>query len=40
MRRDGQVYGPYSWDQLRQFAGSGQLVTTDLVWLDGWPEWT
>lgn len=37
--RDGQTYGPYGWEQLQEFARSGRLAATDLVWLNGWPEW-
>ncbi len=33
--RDGKKYGPYTTAQLKQFAGSGRLLPTDLVWKDG-----
>ena len=33
--RDGKKYGPYTTAQLKQFAGSGRLLPTDLVWKEG-----
>ena len=33
--RDGKRYGPYTTAQLKQFAGSGRLLPTDLVWKEG-----
>ncbi|QDU94051.1 hypothetical protein Pla8534_18370 [Lignipirellula cremea] len=31
---------PVSWDELCKLATSGQLVTGDLVWSEGMPEWS
>lgn len=28
-------YGPYSWEQLREFAGSGQVMPEKLIWGNG-----
>jgi hypothetical protein len=39
MSRDGQVYGPYRWEEMQAFARGGRLAATDMVWLSGWPEW-
>ncbi len=33
--RDGQRYGPYSADQVRDYLQSGELVPTDLAWREG-----
>jgi hypothetical protein len=30
--RDGQPYGPYSWDEMRAFAAQGIIKRNDLVW--------
>ncbi len=32
MSRDDQKYGPYSWDQLLQYAGEGLILGDDLLW--------
>ena len=37
--RDGQQFGPYSVEQVRELLGRGSLLTTDWVWYDGLPEW-
>lgn len=31
--------GPYSSKQLKELAGSGRLMPTDLVWKEGFPKW-
>src|SRR5947208_1401881 len=37
--RDGKKFGPYTAAQLKQYADSGQLVPTDLVWKEGMEGW-
>jgi hypothetical protein len=37
--REGERYGPYATAQVKQFAGSGQLLSTDLVWEEGMDDW-
>ncbi len=37
--RDGQKSGPYSPDQMRQMAASGQLQPADVVWKKGMADW-
>ena len=37
--QQGQQFGPFSWDKLKQFAASGQLSPSDLIWKDGMPAW-
>ena len=36
---NGQQSGPFSMDQLRTLAGSGQLTRETLVWKQGMPNW-
>lgn len=38
--QNGQQVGPVSWEALLQSAGSGGVGPNDLVWTDGWPEWS
>jgi len=38
--RNGQRCGPVTEDQVRQFAATGQIQATDLVWTNGMAEWT
>jgi TM2 domain-containing membrane protein YozV len=35
----GSQYGPVAWSELRQFADSGQLQSSDLVWSQGMGNW-
>lgn len=35
--RDGQQYGPYSWDEMRAFAAQGIIKGNDPVWADHLP---
>jgi len=35
----GQQKGPVSFEQLKQFAGAGEVSGTDLVWTDGMADW-
>jgi hypothetical protein len=35
----GQQYGPVTFEQLQQMAGSGQLNPTDLVWTESFADW-
>jgi hypothetical protein len=37
--RDGQKHGPYSLEVLRRLLVEAKLGPTDLVWLEGSPEW-
>lgn len=37
--KNGQQTGPFSVEQLREMAASGQLNGTDLVWREGMAEW-
>jgi phage FluMu protein Com len=37
--RDGKKFGPYTAAQLKQYAGSGQLLPTDLLWKEGMEGW-
>lgn len=37
--KSGNSFGPVSGQQLKQFAASGELQPTDLVWKEGMPEW-
>ena len=37
--RDGKKYGPYTAARLKEYAGSGQLLPTDLVWKEGMEGW-
>ena len=38
--RSGRQSGPFSWQQLRQMAGMGQVSKSDLVWKDGMAGWS
>ena len=37
--RGGQSQGPVTWAQLQQFAASGGLAASDLVWTEGMAAW-
>ena len=37
--RQGQQFGPVSSGQLREYAGTGQLLATDLIWKQGMTNW-
>ena len=37
--KDGQEHGPVTSDELKEFATSGQLAPSDLVWKEGMDEW-
>ncbi len=39
INRDGQNFGPYSLDEVRQYVASGNIVLTDLAWYEGAPGW-
>ncbi len=39
MNRDGNNYGPYTWEELRGFASGGQLQLEDLVWNASRKKW-
>jgi hypothetical protein len=38
-RKNGQDYGPYFLDEVRQPLASGSLALTDLAFIEGAPEW-
>lgn len=40
MNRGGQQFGPFTLDQLREFARDGRLLPGDAVWQPGEPSWT
>ena len=37
--RNGQSFGPYTYDQANQLLASGQLLTTDYALIEGQTEW-
>ena len=37
--RNGQKFGPYNLDEVRQYLADGSLLPTDLVWHDGIEDW-
>ncbi len=37
--RDGQQVGPVLMRTLQQMGATGQLIRTDLIWSEGWPQW-
>jgi GYF domain 2 len=37
--RNGQMYGPYTLEDLRQYVASGNVLLTDLAKSDEMPEW-
>ena len=39
MAREKTKYGPYSFEQMRQWASSGQLLHTDMVYQEGTVKW-
>jgi len=38
-KRDGEKHGPFSSQQLRGMATSGQLLPSDLIWKEGMSDW-
>jgi hypothetical protein len=38
--RGGQQLGPYSWEQLCQFAREGRIQPADQIWHVGWDNWS
>jgi hypothetical protein len=40
IHRDGQNYGPYSLEEVKQQLAAGNLVPTDLAFIEGATEWT
>ncbi len=38
--RDGQQFGPFDVAAFRQYRRSGNIEDGDLIWADGFPEWT
>lgn len=39
LSRDGETYGPYTSEELREMAVDGNIVPTDLVWKEGLDDW-
>ncbi len=37
--RDGQTFGPFSWEELWAHFQAGSVLGTDLAWYEGQPEW-
>ena len=37
--RNGQMYGPYTLDELRRYVATGNVLPTDLAKNDAMPEW-
>ena len=37
--QEGQQYGPYTGDQLVEFANEGRIVRESMVWAEGMAEW-
>ncbi len=37
--RDGEQFGPYTDDEIRDYLADGSLSPTDLAWRDGLPDW-
>jgi hypothetical protein len=37
--QEGQQYGPYSGDQLLEFANDGRIVRESMLWAEGMAEW-
>lgn len=38
--RNGSQYGPYSWQELKDFANDGNLTGSDYVYEDSLNDWT
>lgn len=39
VNREGQEFGPYSLEEVNRHLAEGSLLSTDLAWHDGLPEW-
>ncbi len=39
LSREGERYGPYSWEQLCEFAAAGRVGPQDFVWGEGMSDW-
>ena len=39
LARHGQQYGPLTDTEMKKFNELGHLLTTDLVWRKGFPDW-
>lgn len=37
--RNGQRFGPYDFDTLRQYVATGHVQPSDMAWMDGLPDW-
>jgi len=37
--RDGQTFGPFSWEEFWGHYQAGSVLGTDLAWYEGQPEW-
>ncbi|MBI2215283.1 MAG: DUF4339 domain-containing protein [Acidobacteria bacterium] len=38
--REGQQYGPYTWDEVWHMGGDGQIYPDDLIWSESLGAWT
>jgi hypothetical protein len=38
--RNGQQYGPYTLDDVRQYCAQGRIAQSDFAWAEGMPNWT
>lgn len=39
MGRDGQQFGPYTWEEMRAYAWQGLIAPDDVVWAPHLPGW-
>ena len=37
--RDGQQFGPYTSEQVREYLSTGSVLPTDLAWHEGAADW-
>lgn len=37
--RDGQQYGPFEEAQMKSMVADGRVLSSDLVWREGMPQW-
>ncbi len=39
IQRGDEKHGPYTWDQMREYAADGRVLPTDLAWREGMAQW-
>jgi hypothetical protein len=39
IHRDGENFGPYTTNQIKEYLKDGTLIDTDLAWHNGCNEW-